>query len=173
MLHIGKFYIRYLFIGVVISQIFRCSTNPEIRKSENPLFRSSGIVVVRFQKFQTFANRKLWISRLSDFQVLEKHNFQKTEHPDFRISGAPGVEFPEASDAWHRRCPDPSEKHGMEDLCNLASALMCSGQYSNQLDIYSSGIHQHQCQEWRNVGLVCLNCTHSTCLSMQTSNQKR
>ena len=65
------------------------SGNPDNRKSGHPDFRKSGYPDIRKSEY-----REIRISG----------------NPDIRISKEHDVEFLEASDAWHRRCQDPSEK---------------------------------------------------------------
>ena len=89
---------------------FRKSGKSEHRKIR--IFWFSGISEIRFPKIRISGNPKIRIFRFPDFRISENPDFRKSENPDFPISGASDVEFSEASDARHRRCPDPSKKHG-------------------------------------------------------------
>ena len=84
-------------------------------KTEYPnirIFVFSGISEIRFPKNRSSGNPKIRAFRFPDFRISEKTDFRKSENPDFPISRNPDVEFSEASDARHRRCPDPSKKQG-------------------------------------------------------------
>ena len=83
------------------------SEYPEIR-----IFGISEISDILFPKIRIFGNPKIWIFRFPGSRKSENPDFRKCENPDLPISGASDVEFSEASDAGHRRCPDPSKKHG-------------------------------------------------------------
>ena len=58
--------------------------------------------------------------------MSESADFRKSENPDFQNSGASDVEFSVASDARHRRCADPSKKHG-DWKCTMGGSSMGNG----------------------------------------------
>ena len=66
----------------------------------------------RFPKIRRSGNPTIRVFRFPEFQISEILDFRKSESPDCRLSRTPNVEFSKASDAMHRRCPDPSKKHG-------------------------------------------------------------
>ena len=80
------------------------------------MFGFSGISEIRLPKNRISGNPKIRIFSFSDFRISENLDLRKPENPDFPISRASDEEFSEASDAGHRRCPDPSKKHG-DSLC--------------------------------------------------------
>ena len=106
----GKFYIRCLFTGFLDFPSPRKNGKSEYLKIR--LFGFSGISEIRFPELRISGNLKIRIFRFPEFRISENPDFRKSENPDFPISGASDVEFSEASDAGHRRCPDPSKKHG-------------------------------------------------------------
>ena len=70
------------------------------------------IWIFGFPEIRTSGDLEVWKSENPDLRISGNPDFRKSENPDFPISGASDVEFSEASDARHRRCPDPSKKHG-------------------------------------------------------------
>ena len=105
------------------------------------MFRLSGISEIQFPKFWTFGE-----SQNPDFQISGLPNLRESGFPEIRksrfpISGASDVEFSGASDARHRRCPDPSKKHGDQRQKQLldaeAVALEAGGNVVRYAGLYS------------------------------------
>ena len=72
----------------------------------------SGIPEIRIPEVLSSGDLEIRFSGFPDFQIFENPGIRRSENPDFRTSRKPQVEFSGASDAGHRRCPDPSKKHG-------------------------------------------------------------
>ena len=108
-LHPVSFYRIFVFFDFPQKTVHRntgCSAFPEFQNSDFPKVRIS-------------ENPKIRIFRFPDFRISEDPDFRKSENSDFPMSGSPDVELSEASDARHRRCPDPSKDQGYLGDCLL------------------------------------------------------